>query len=459
MPDAGVLPDSADIVVMGGGLAGSLAAWRLARAGKRVVILRRGHAATAASSGALDLVVDRESTPESPLPRQSDLEVLLARDITADPEHLFSYLSDPAATPAQRAGWLLTVFSLARKSLEEMTGIGFKGDGRTVQVAISHAGTLKQTALVQDSIAISDPEFLKRRRIGFCGIRGVPGWDGERAALVYSHVMSTYAPPKVRGFNIELPEGTGYNSSAVGLATLLDNDDYFDRFIEKVRIGIGSNSYDLLLLPPVFGFQGPGQRVKRASEKLNTIVGETVSAAPSVPGLRLQTAMEKALSGSGARIVSCDITGANAGNGKIGHIRYRIVPDAPERSIEGKSFILATGKYFGGGIVRSRSLREPVFGLPVFLDGRIAHARQPEELFSRNAAGPHPAFRAGIRPGRDLRPMSNVNQPVYENLFACGNILAGYDYLRGGTGLGAALITGYLASDQMIGEGQSHRGR
>ncbi len=453
----------ADIIVLGGGLAGCVAAWRAAKAGKRVVLIRRGQAGTAASSGAIDLAADHDSTPENPLPLTTDLETLVAREISRDPSHLFSRLTggegQPGQQAGQRAGRLLAVFSLARKLLEEMTGIPLAGDGKTLQVAVSHAGTVKHTALVQASMSIPDLDFIKRKRVGFCGVKGVPGWDGERAAAVFSHVMSSYEPPRVRGFNVELPEALGFNSNALGVASLFDDAGYFDRFIEKIRIGVGSNTYDVLFVPPLFGFKDAAGLARRAGEKLNNKVVETVSAVPSVPGMRLQTVLDRALREAGVSIVAADITGADAASGRVKAVAVRKNAESPEESFAGAVFVLATGKYLGGGLIREKRVRESLFGLPVFLDGREALSRQSEELFSREAAGPHPAFRAGVQTDPSMRPVDPEGKVIFSNLLACGNVLAGYDYLRGGTGLGAALITGYLAGEQIVSEGTGAGGR
>lgn len=438
-----------DVAVLGGGLAGSLAAWIAARAGRRVVLLRRGGAATAVSSGALDLVADPDTTSVAPLPNETGLEVLVEREIARNPAHLFSLLTSRSESPGQRAGRLLTAFSLARRALEDCTGLPFAGDGRQNLIAVTQAGTLKQTALLQASMELPEGDVLKKKRVGFCGIRGIPGWDGERAAQVFGHLMSAYNPPRVRGFDIELDESTGYNANALGCASLLEDSGMFDRVIEKIRVGVGSATFDILVVPPVFGFMRAAESARRAGEKLGCRVAESVSSVPSVPGMRLQLALDRALSAAGVETIPCDIVKGEIGGGVVSGVAVRQTPGEPAEVIRANDFVLATGKFAGGGMIREKRLRESVFGLPVFLDGREILSRQSEELFSRAPEGPHPAFRAGVAVGPDLRPLDGRCQMVARNLVACGNILSGYDYLRGGTGLGAALLTGYLAGEQL----------
>ena len=44
-----------------------------------------------------------------------------------------------------------------------------------------------------------------------------------------------------------------------------------------------------------------------------------------------------------------------------------------------------------------------------------------------------------------LQPLNLEGRPVAENIFAAGAILGGYDYVRELSGLGTAIITGFLA--------------
>jgi glycerol-3-phosphate dehydrogenase subunit B len=56
----------ADVLVVGGGLAGALAALSARAAGARVALVRRGPGATALSSGALSVADDPLSLPGTP---------------------------------------------------------------------------------------------------------------------------------------------------------------------------------------------------------------------------------------------------------------------------------------------------------------------------------------------------------------------------------------------------------
>jgi glycerol-3-phosphate dehydrogenase subunit B len=67
---------------------------------------------------------------------------------------------------------------------------------------------------------------------------------------------------------------------------------------------------------------------------------------------------------------------------------------------------------------------------------------------ARSVAGPHPLMAAGLRVDASLRPLDSSGHPAWRNLCAAGSVLGGYDYITGRSGLGTALITGWLAGQE-----------
>src|SRR5579862_772447 len=99
-----------EVVVVGGGLAGCSAAATAARAGLGVALVRRGPAATAVSSGALDLVPPAEALdPGGWLGR-------LAREV---PDH--PYLAGGAEPPSPGE-----LEAEARRLAAELGGVGLR---------------------------------------------------------------------------------------------------------------------------------------------------------------------------------------------------------------------------------------------------------------------------------------------------------------------------------------------
>jgi anaerobic glycerol-3-phosphate dehydrogenase len=53
-------------------------------------------------------------------------------------------------------------------------------------------------------------------------------------------------------------------------------------------------------------------------------------------------------------------------------------------------------------------------------------------------------LRSGLRTDADLHPLDEEGQVPYDNLYAAGAVLGGYDY-GGACGFGVPILTGWLA--------------
>jgi glycerol-3-phosphate dehydrogenase subunit B len=196
-----------------------------------------------------------------------------------------------------------------------------------------------------------------------------------------------------------------------------------------------------VLVPPVLGLE-PGARVpERVAAAAGLPVAETLSDVPSVPGLRLQAALAAALRAAGVEIVQGTVEDASG-------------PGAPATAggvrITAARWVLATGRFVGGGIARRGTLRETTLGLPVqAAEGREAGldlaARPAASLTLRARAGPQPLLSAGVRVDAGLRPLDSRGRPAAGRLFAAGAVVGGHEQASDGTGLGVAILTGWLA--------------
>jgi anaerobic glycerol-3-phosphate dehydrogenase len=84
-----------------------------------------------------------------------------------------------------------------------------------------------------------------------------------------------------------------------------------------------------------------------------------------------------------------------------------------------------------------------LLGLGVFYEGRpigSVGARLQHLRYVDSAA----ELRAGIATDRRLRPLDAEGQVAFENLFAAGAVLGGYEY-AGPYGFGVPILTGWLA--------------
>jgi len=123
---------------------------------------------------------------------------------------------------------------------------------------------------------------------------------------------------------------------------------------------------------------------------------------------------------------------------------------AGARVVQARSWVLATGRFVGGGIVRRGQLLEPLLGIPVQateagVPGIHLATRAASALTVRERGAAQPLLAAGVRIDRQVRPLGPSGAPVHARLFAAGAVIGGHEVAADGTGLGVAILTGYLA--------------
>jgi glycerol-3-phosphate dehydrogenase subunit B len=170
-------------------------------------------------------------------------------------------------------------------------------------------------------------------------------------------------------------------------------------------------------------------------------VAEALADVPSVPGLRLQRAIDARLEASGVEVVAGELAAAPTPGAPI---------VAGGRELRARAWVLATGRFVGGGVVRRGVLAEPALRLPVqAAEGREAGVhlavRPAASLTVRDRRRPQPLLSAGLRVDAALRPLDERGRPVHPRLFAAGAVVGGHEQATDGTGLGVAILTGFLA--------------
>ncbi|OGP56633.1 MAG: hypothetical protein A2162_10625 [Deltaproteobacteria bacterium RBG_13_52_11b] len=107
----------------------------------------------------------------------------------------------------------------------------------------------------------------------------------------------------------------------------------------------------------------------------------------------------------------------------------------------GDRFILATGRFMGGGLVADQeNIFEPTFNLPV---------TQPESRdgwFKRSFSEDHPIHHVGIVTDSSLRPVDGKGALLLENAWVAGSILAHHNLIEEKSREGIEIATGTMAA-------------
>jgi glycerol-3-phosphate dehydrogenase subunit B len=420
------VPLEADVLVVGGGLAGAVAALAARGAGATVVLLRRSPGATALSSGAIGVAPDLFAPRGDPLSwRRGPLEA--ARRLASH------RLDHPYAAVGARLDRLGEALAFAARELEPLLAPPLERPRflATPYGTAVAAGLCQRTMEAGDLLAVRTP-------LAVAGFRGHLGFD---AALVAAG-LARYAAlggPGVSALEVELPFSAPL-ARPHELARALEAPGAAEALGAALRAALPGGA-GAVLLPPVLGIAPAARVAARIAEAAGLPVAETLSDVPSVPGLRLQAAIEARLRAAGVEVVTGELAGAAGPGAEV---------EAGGRAIRAGTWILATGRFVGGGVVRRGGLVEPALGLRVqAAEGREAGVhlalRPAASLTFRDRRAPQPLLSAGLRVNAELRPLDERGRPVHPRLFAAGAVIGGHEQATDGTGLGVAILTGFLA--------------
>ena len=429
--------DGRDVLVIGGGAAGCAAALAAAAGGARVTVVRAALGATALSSGAVDLAADPTEIPGMPAAEAAPLEMAFRRCRAASPEH-------PLTVAGVSAGMAGSILAGIAEDLPCLNAGAMEGAPLRLPTDM---GTLKTTAMASPWAAGADLCGLSGATVGVVGLAGHPGHAaGPRCRLL--RTLATRDGVELGLVPLEVPLLRMRGEELAGpadLGVMMERPASLDRLCMNLERQAGQARLTHLLLPPVMGLHGWAE-VKRQVEQIRP-AAELLSGPPSVPGLRLQGALDSALARRGVTLL----------HGKAARLlgdgsRLEAVELTDGRRLRGGAFVLATGKFIGGGLRHADgALAESLAGLPVWAGRSGPDIASPGKFMARDAQGPHPLLAAGLRFDPSLRPLDRGAHPAWQNLYGAGSVLGGYDYIAGRDGLGTALITGHLAGQAAAG--------
>jgi glycerol-3-phosphate dehydrogenase subunit B len=414
---------SSRVVVVGGGLAGSAAALELARQDVETTLVCAEPGATALGWGTLDVAAAvpgsrrlrwRLPLREAPLVGTDRLAILIG----TFPSHPYARIFGRDARSEAGAA-----AELVKEAVADLAA-ALSPRGLAIE------GSLDENRLLADAhgvVRVSDFAFgpaaggdlAERSELAWVSLAGLPADPAPVALrrLAAERAALGLAPVPTRSVALRLPDALPTDSPA-RLAAALDRPEAFDELVrtaEAAREDAGAGR--LWLFPPVLGLDRAAANLAALRERLGAPVAETLAAVPdATPGYRLHRALDEA----GAEVL-----------------------------LDADAVVLATGRFLGGGLCeRDGAVEERVLGLPV-VDGRgeRVDGRPARASVRRRYLDLHPLFAAGVATDARLRPVSGAEKtPVAPNLFAAGDLLAGFDPARDRTGLGVALATGVVAA-------------
>ncbi|MHB8420353.1 MAG: FAD-binding protein [Myxococcales bacterium] len=397
------------VLVIGGGLAGATAAFAAREAGASVVLVARAPGATALCGGILEVAQDSLGRA---LPAREAAEGLAARS----PTHPYALLRG-------RLAELPAALDLVRVKLAPLL-VEIPAMFPTV------LGGLRAAALAQASHAAGALRPGCRFAVGWCP-RQPALLDGPAVAAALREAGVLAEPCDLDWLDRE----DHLALTAFELARLLDRPEEARRLGEA--LARARPAADAWLLPPVIGLERAEEALKVASDLAGLPCAELVAATPSVPGARLQRALDRALERAGVELRCGEVARLEEGRAQLGG-------ELGPSDLSFDQAVFATGRFIGGGVRRAPVFAEPLLGLPIW-DGATRLLEQPvDTLLGEGPGAPAAAFRAGIHVDGELRPLDDRGEPI-PWLHAAGAVIGGGDAAVDGAGLGLAAFTGFLA--------------
>ncbi len=384
-----------DVVIVGGGVSGLMAAICLLDQGLHVAVISRGDPIACLSTGCIDLLAAGENPlkASSLLPEQHPYRLVGVEEMTASLEYF--------------------------RAVAASGGLQYKGDPEHNRSIMTPIGTFKTTCLVPETMEHapqSRDEYL--HIISFEGLKDFyPGYIRSRFKSADVSVFDAGVAP------------------TMAIAEKFDLPAFRKEFISWLKcIDI---SGDKVGIPAILGIESSSEAIKEIEEQIDRPLFEIPTLPPSVPGMRLFRALRRRLHRGGGHLYWGKPVASVERYGKI--IEAVTIETAGRHTrVNGKAFMLATGSFVSGGLyARLEGIEEKVFGLPV-------HAPAARDSWFGESFFPaeHPIEGAGIVVDRSFRP----TEADLENLFVCGSILAFSEVMKNGCGHGLAIATGVASA-------------
>jgi anaerobic glycerol-3-phosphate dehydrogenase len=388
-----------DVVVIGGGAAGTFAALRLAREGVDVALVAVGPPSALMCRGA---AFCGRAFPDNDAFERVWREVL----------------------PGMWKG--------------EGTYIGF--DGAAFEASRALSGLASVGTVEGEDVLVMD----------------VPGLPAPAADLVAFRVQEVLGRP-VRSSTLKLQYSVDdFNLSPVRWARRFDDEERRDELVNHMLRRLLDDPADCVLLPPILGIDAHAPVLEAIRAGARGRVLELCGGNGWPPGLRVASALRRGLEEADVRLVPARVSGTKAD----GRLIRAVVTDGGDE-IEGHRFILATGGLPGGGLRLEDALRETTLGLPVSVDGAALPdpvgelGVDPGTLFDAALDGAHPVLRAGIHVDGKGRPRGPDRLPLHENLWACGSVTERCGGQAGSHVIdpGASALSGWIVAGAVISAG------
>lgn len=418
-------PESYDLAIIGTGMAGMSAAVLASSRGLRVAIAGLT-GEILFSSGLLDFLAIHPLTAAD---RWKSPWAAVEQLVKDEPNHPYARVS----MLQMRSAWEQMLNFLDR------WGLPYHRNEEENFRIITSQGTIKTSYCIP--ITMSAGVMGLDRHLP-CLVVDIAGLRGFSADQIVQSLRDVW--PGLRALHVVFPETDGMKELYPEMtARAMENSQIRRQLADAVRPRIVDAQ--VVGMPAILGISDSTAVLQDMEERLGVPVFEIPGIPPSVPGIRLKETFERALPEMGVfahfqhRVFRL----------QVGDAGFRLILGrmVPETEILARSVLLATGRFFGGGLVAERHrVRESLLDLPVVQPKDRSGWHRADFFDTRG----HPIHRAGIDVDAAFRPIAPSGEAFHPGLYAAGSILAHQDWIRSKSGVGIAVCTAYAAVDRVM---------
>lgn len=413
-----------DTIIIGGGLSGLISGIYLSQRGQRCVIISSGQSALHFSSGSFDLLnnLPDGTSVQKPLDAISEL-------VKQAPTHPYAKLGE-------------NKFKELTRQAEEFlknAGISTQGDHEENHYRVTPMGTLKPTWLTLKNLLISENE--KCLPIQHPGIFNITGFLDFYTRFIADEFLKMGAKCSIHSINFPALENLRKNPTemrSVNIARVFDKQENIEELARILKAESGD--CDSIILPAITGLNREDV-VDYLRKEINKPIYLLPTLPPSVPGIHTQQKLRSVFQQNGGVFMLGDnVLRADIKGNRISQIYSFNHGDIP---FVGQNFILATGSYFSQGLIAStEKIYEPIFDLDVtFTPNRT-------QWYNSDVFDTQPYQSFGIKTDSTFR--CTREGKLFENLYAAGAILEGFNPLKEGCGAGVSILSAMYIAEQIL---------
>lgn len=411
-----------DVLVVGSGMAGLVAALAAVKQGCNVSVASEGMGALAISNGCIDLLGydGNGNRLDDPWAGMDSLAANHPYQLVGK-EEIKTALTEVCA-------------SLASQGLP-MHSAKDEGGRECNMLVPTIMGTLRPTWLFQ-----ADLDWENIRKAKSVLVLGVKGFRDFRPRLIINQLLK-YPEWENKEFgSVVLPEPfkEGHRSlNALDLAYVGDRVQGKAWLLDALKNK--GKDYDLALIPPIMGTKANSPLRKLVPEALGCKCVELQTIPPGVAGLRIRNALVDELVNAGVEFYeNAQISDPVV---KDGQCESLTVNSSGKKFIHTpKSVVVATGGILSGGIILGEgTAKEAIFDINLPVPENV------DDWTNRDIFAEQMFAKLGVCANSSLQAIDDKNEVILKNVFFAGRTLGGYDFTREKSGQGVAIASGWKA--------------